>query len=370
MSFYKLQSIVTLAGRLAFFGVLFFSFSVSGVVKFPLLSDQGSAALLALVIALPIGHASSFWFMTAANLSAISFVYAALTLLFQPTDLYDGWRRLTFGGFLPFVLCGAYLLFGAAKAKYVVKTRYTVSCDMVLASGGFRIVHLSDIHPGNLGSARDAARLYGMIDGENPDMVVLCGDIFDENTKRTVFRRYLDVFSALHPKYGIYFVYGNHDIAYHWKKPSYTREELADGLRNAGVVILEDEAAVTAGGTVTVIGRRSLTESRLDARELISPCRNNDRYTIVLCHEPVELSEIRDAGADLILCGHTHGGQIFPAGMISEKILKLHEAGSGMTDLGGGCRVIVSTGVGTWSYPVRTEGKSEIVVIDVTGKIP
>ena len=95
-----------------------------------------------------------------------------------------------------------------------------------------------------------------------------------------------------------------------------------------------------------------------------------DRYTIVLCHEPVELSEIRDAGADLILCGHTHGGQIFPAGMISEKILKLHEAGSGMTDLGGGCRVIVSTGVGTWSYPVRTEGKSEIVVIDVTGKIP
>lgn len=64
------------------------------------------------------------------------------------------------------------------------------------------------------------------------------------------------------------------------------------------------------------------------------------------------------------MCGHTHGGQIFPVGILSS-LFGINEMRYGIRNYPGNRCVIVSSGVGTWKYPIRTESRSEIVVVDV-----
>lgn len=365
MTFFKIQRLITLIGRLAFFTILFLSFRTAQPPVFPLLSPDGSAALYALILIIPLGHASSFWFMMVSNLSFITVLYALADLIIRKWSWYDTWRKLTLHGLLPFLLCILYILAGIAAAKIVRKTRYPIATSHPLPGGRLRIIQMADIHPWRLQTKRELARLYDLIDSENPDLVVLTGDIFDENTTPKMFRSYLDLFAALHPRYGIYFVFGNHDTGSHWKKPAHTREDIVREFASVGITILEDETADIADGTVRIYGRRDLDEERLTPEELINAQGHFRGFRMLLCHEPVEFTECAAAGADLILAGHTHGGQIFPIGVISHRLLKLHDANAGKIVLDGGATAIVTSGVGTWSYPVRTEARSEIVIIDL-----
>lgn len=365
MSFMQTQRIITLVSRLAFFFILFFSFAAAHLPPLLFLSEYGTAALLALLVSIPIGHASSFWYMTTSNLTFLSFVYAIADLIISRFGWYDVWRKFTLRGWLPFVLCAIYILTGLIVAKNIRKTRYPISTAHSLPGSHLRIIQLSDIHPWRFQTKREIARLYRMIDEENPDIIVLTGDIFDENTTVKMFRRYIDLFAALHPKYGIYYVFGNHDTSSHWKQPSHSRDDILREFDAVGITILEDELIDAANGMVRIIGRRDLDEERLSPDELFEKQKAFDGFQILLCHEPVELRKCADAGADLILAGHTHGGQIFPVGLVTEHILKMNEANTGKTPLNDTANAIISSGVGTWSYPIRTESRSEIVIIDV-----
>lgn len=365
MSFMKTQRLITLVGRLAFFTILFLAFRTARMPSFPLLSEDGSAALYALILIVPLGHASSFWFMMVSNLSAIAVLYAVAEVVIRRFSWYGTWRTLTLHGLLPLLLCILYILIGMAVAKIIRKTRYPITTSHPLPGGRLRVIQMADIHPWRLQTKREVARLYHMIDEENPDVIVLTGDIFDENTTPKMFRSYLEMFAALHPKFGIYYVFGNHDTGSHWKKPAHTREDILREFDAVGITVLEDEAVDIADGMVRIYGRRDQDEDRMTPEELMDSHRPHDGFNLMLCHEPVEFAECADAGADLILAGHTHGGQIFPIGVISHRLLKLHDGNAGKITLDGGATAIVTSGVGTWSYPVRTEARSEIVIIDL-----
>lgn len=367
MSFFRIQRIITLVSRLAFFFILFFSFWTVRVPAVPPLSEAGTAALFALLISFPIGHASSFWYMATSNLTFISFIYALCDIVIRRTQKYDTWRTFTLQGFLPIILCVLYILYGLIVAKNIRVKRYAIPTSHQLPNSRLRIVLLSDIHPWRFQTKTEIARIYRMVDDEKPDIIALTGDIFDENTTKKMFNRYMELFAAFTPKYGIYYVFGNHDANSHWKKPAHSREDIVREFEHIGVKILEDEAEVIAGGKVRIIGRRDLEEGRLSVKELFDKIGRFGEFNLLLCHEPVELRECAENGADLILAGHTHGGQIFPIGLVT-RLFKIHEGNVGKIGLGKTSNAIITSGVGTWSYPIRTQSRSEIVVVDVYTK--
>ena len=94
------------------------------------------------------------------------------------------------------------------------------------------------------------------------------------------------------------------------------------------------------------------------------PTGPDDRYTVWLDHEPRDFKNAAAAGADLILSGHTHGGQVWPAGAVG--MVAKNERNYGQKKITDTCTAIVSGGTGTWGYKFRTQGRTEIVCAEIT----
>lgn len=115
-----------------------------------------------------------------------------------------------------------------------------------------------------------------------------------------------------------------------------------------------------------IVGRKDhlyTNGSRFTAAQLM-PTGPDDRYTVWLDHEPRDFKNAAAAGADLILSGHTHGGQVWPAGAVG--MAAKNERNYGRKHITDRCDAIVSGGTGTWGYKFRTQGRTEIVCITIT----
>ena len=132
-----------------------------------------------------------------------------------------------------------------------------------------------------------------------------------------------------------------------------------------GVRILEDTSVLLPCG-VRVVGRKDYlytNGSRFTAAQLM-PGGPDDHYTVWLDHEPRDFKNAAAAGADLILSGHTHGGQVWPAGAVG--MVAKNERNYGRKHIADHCDAIVSGGTGTWGYKFRTQGRTEIVCAEIT----
>jgi predicted MPP superfamily phosphohydrolase len=148
-------------------------------------------------------------------------------------------------------------------------------------------------------------------------------------------------------------------------------ERIAAFLRGANIVLLQDEVRPITEG-LWVAGRRDarpigMRQERLPAAEIAAPADRADTL-IMLDHQPVEFPRIEAAGPlapDLLLCGHTHKGQLFPANLVTRRIF----AKAGATHYGywrgGTMQAVVTSGAGLWGPPVRVATNSEVAVIDV-----
>ena len=283
------------------------------------------------------------------------------------------WQRIWCGGLLAWACTAATLVFGWRRAHRLCVTRYKLSTEKALPGGKLTIVQLSDVHPGSTMTRQRIPELQKTVEALHPDMIVLTGDLFDENTSREDFAAFCALYGALDAPLGKWFVYGNHDLGHHWREPQYGRADLETAFAGAGVRILED-VAVLAGRNdtpdpVRVVGRKDwlYTEHRrFSAAELLPA--GPDPFgpdTVLLDHEPRELREDAAAGADLILCGHTHGGQIWPLGLVS-RLFRYNEVNYGLRQITPGCAAIVSGGTGTWSFQIRTEGRTKVVCAEIT----
>jgi predicted MPP superfamily phosphohydrolase len=85
---------------------------------------------------------------------------------------------------------------------------------------------------------------------------------------------------------------------------------------------------------------------------------------VVLDHQPTQFAEIEAAGADLVLCGHTHKGQFFPGNLMTKQIYKKLGAHYGYWQ-GNSLQAVVTSGAGYWGPPVRIGTNSDVAVIDV-----
>ena len=129
--------------------------------------------------------------------------------------------------------------------------------------------------------------------------------------------------------------------------------------------MLEDEA-VDVGESLCVVGRKDRSAEqrggRQRAAELLSAV-DHSRYIVLLDHQPHDFDAEAAAGADLVLCGHTHGGQFIPIRHVGEwmgeNALRYGHERRQDTDF------IVSSGISNWTFRFKTGCRSEIVVIDL-----
>lgn len=319
---------------------------------------------------LPVGPEVKYALNAAGSVWMGVFVYLFLFLLLG--DLCLGLARL-FGLTAPrgrawtaaaaLALTGIVSVTGFLHAGKLTLTRYEVP-SVTPMEGEVRIVLLSDLHLGAVCSEGRLPRIVERINGLEPDMVCIAGDFFDNDFAAI---RHPDADAALlgsiRAPLGVWMCPGNHDAG---ADP----DRMRAFLERCGVTLLTEELAV-AGDRIAVAGRadpspigRGLGErARGDTAALLSSAPEG-LPLIVLDHSPAAADEY--GVGDLVLCGHTHKGQIFPGELFTHRLFPVDY----------GCRrrdeaapwVIVSSGAGTWGMPMRVGTDSEIVLIRLWGE--
>ena len=284
--------------------------------------------------------------------------------------VWTAWQVLWLEGLTPWLLTALIWWWGRRRAMDLRTTRYRLTTAKALPGGRLTIVQVSDIHP-NPKAAMHRGRIPELrrkIEACKPDLLVFTGDIFDEFTEPEEFEDFARLFAELKAPLGKFYVLGNHDLFHHWREPSFDRAALQTALAKAGVTLLEDTAVLTGG--VRVVGRKDYLYTqgrRCSAGELL-PGGPDGHYTLWLDHEPRDFKGAAAAGANLILSGHTHGGQVWPAGAVG--MAARNERNYGKKQVTPGCAAIVSGGTGTWGYRLRTQGRTEIVCVEVESSAP
>lgn len=261
-----------------------------------------------------------------------------------------------------------YLAGGWHAAHHVVATQYCLKTEKNVTD--LRIIQISDSHLGTLFHADKLTEYLEEIQKQNPDVVLITGDFVDDSTSREDMLAGCEALKILQPTYGTYFVYGNHDRGYYSEnRRGWTNRELEKGLTDAGVVILQDEA-VPVGNDFYIVGREdySVVEAggtRMTPESLLKNL-NHEKYIIVLDHQPKDYAEEAAAGADLVISGHTHGGQLIPITYVGEwmgvncRTYGMEQKGDTVFE--------VSSGIGDWAILFKTGCKSEYVIFDLVSK--
>ena len=191
------------------------------------------------------------------------------------------------------------------------------------------------------------------------DLFVIVGDFVDDDTSKTDMIKGCEALSLLKPKYGVYYVFGNHDRGY-FNNREYTGDDLVNELKKNNVKVLVDE--VIEHDKFYIIGREDKRRNRKTIDELVDGLSN--KYKIVLNHQPTDYDNEKDK-VDLVLSGHTHGGQLLPLGPIGR--LSGNDSEYGLKKINN-TNFIVTSGISDWSIHFKTGTKSEYVIINIKNK--
>ena len=223
-----------------------------------------------------------------------------------------------------------------------------------------RIAVASDLHLGRLFGNKAIERLHIMLSKHQADILLMPGDIMDDNTQAFNTYNMKDSLAKLVASlpYGVYATLGNHDLYGH-------EQPISDSLRAAGVQLLNDEVTHLnhKGEVVWLMGRfDNHKHQRVATSELLAQVTSAEPV-ILLDHRPSAILEHSQLPIDLQVSGHTHNGQIFPVNFIVNAINRL---GYGYEAIGKG-HFVVSSGYGFWGIPFRLGSRSEIWIINLIG---
>ena len=174
--------------------------------------------------------------------------------------------------------------------------------------------------------------------------------------------RSCEALGKLDTKYGVYFIFGNHDKGYFEGYRDFTADDLREELKKNNVTILEDESVEIAEG-LTLIGRQDKSNENRMEMSALAKDMDAQSFNFILDHQPNDYANEAESGADLVFSGHTHGGHIWPAGQIG-LLLGANDRVYG-TEKRGNTEFIVTSGISGWAIPFKTGTFSEYVIIDV-----
>ena len=271
-----------------------------------------------------------------------------------------------YAGWIAVVITVAALSVGWYLDHHVWQTEYTLKTAKNVEP--LKIIMFADSHIGTTFDAKGFAAHVQKMEAQKPDMVIVAGDFVDDDTSRQNMLETCRLLGQIKTKYGVYFVFGNHDAGYYGAEHrGFSAAELIVELEKNGVKVLRDEAVLVAD-QFYIIGRRdrSVGRERRGSRKTMEELVQNldqSKYMIVADHQPADYKNQAAAGVDLVLSGHTHGGQLFPFNQVGKWIgandfIYGHEKRQN-TDF------IVTSGISDWAIKFKTGTKSEYVVINL-----
>ena len=263
---------------------------------------------------------------------------------------------------LLFTLC--YFCIGAYQDYHVWEKAYQLTTDKDLGMDRLRIAQITDSHMGATFDGEGFARHMKRIQKSHPDILVITGDYVDDGTSREDMLRSCQALKEFEAPLGKYFIYGNHDKGY-FNYRSFTWQELEEVLADAGVEVLKDKAALV-DDKFYIVGRKDRSDPDRDDISKITASLDSSRYIIVLDHQPADYAAEAASQADLVLSGHTHGGQMILM-KLSAELMRVNDRTYGM-ERRNGTTFIVSSGISDWEVKFKTGTRSEFCIIDVEQK--
>lgn len=264
-----------------------------------------------------------------------------------------------------FLLTVSYLCFGWHTAYTVRTTNYSIDTDKEI--GELRIIQFADSHIGTTFDGDGFASYVDEMQAHNPDIVLITGDFVDDGTTREDMFKSCEALSRFNAKYGVFFAYGNHDKGYYREESrGWTNTEFTQALTAAGVTILEDES-ILIDDRFYIVGRKDYSEEQkgnycMSMAELTDDL-DDSKYIIVMDHQPHDYDAQANSKTDLVLSGHTHGGQLFPINYVGEWTgINCRTYGYEKRN---NTEFIVTSGISDWEIKFKTGCISEYVVIDV-----
>lgn len=277
-------------------------------------------------------------------------------------------------GFICTILIIIVSIYGIFHVSDIKVTPYDITINKTAGNlSELKIVLVADTHFGYSIGNSQAKKLVQKINNENPDIVCIAGDIFDNDydaiqDPQSIIKSLKEIQS----KYGVYACWGNHDLnepilAGFTFKNSDNKDDprMREFMENSGIQLLEDES-ILIDGNFYLIGRKDEEKASKTGQERLTPAQlteglDQGKPIIFMDHQPKELKEISEAGVDLDLCGHTHNGQMFPGNLT---IHLFWENPCGYLQKGS-MHNIVTSGAGIWGPNMRVGTDSEICSITV-----
>lgn len=263
--------------------------------------------------------------------------------------------------------CILFVAYGMWCNKALELNEYTVKSEKLPESfDGFKIVHVSDLHNSEMG--RDNEKLLSMIADAQPDVITITGDLLDSRrTDLEVAMTFIEDAVKIAP---CYYVTGNHEQRID------LYPELKNFMINEGVNVLDNRKMVLENGMDQLIIAGvddpmftmdpTKEEPYMIMEATLGELLKEDAgYTVLLSHRPELFDEYVQSNADLVLCGHAHGGQIrIPVigGVISPGEGMFPEYYEGVHKKGG-THMVISRGIGNSLFPLRINNRPEVGLV-------
>jgi predicted MPP superfamily phosphohydrolase len=251
------------------------------------------------------------------------------------------------------LILGVYGIFVVAKGPEI-KVVEVYLRNLPQKLDGIKIAHLSDIHAGGALTRSYFERIVQKTSSLGADIVAITGDITDEpNGQSDEIIREL---SNLKSRLGVFAVSGNHE--YYTGKEETLKGYMENGLRvlRQEHVIIENILVLAGIDDPSFLGGRNMVEKAIEKAFEGAP---DGLPKILLSHQPVGLEFAGKKGVDLMLCGHTHGGQLPPIHLMSKIAYGILH---GLENIGN-MKVYVTSGAGFWGPPMRVFADPEIALI-------
>ncbi len=236
-------------------------------------------------------------------------------------------------------------LFSLFQIKNYQVTNYSVANVM---DKDMKVLAISDLHVGTGVLKSNIDDLIEKIDSEKPDLILIVGDVFDHNTTEPQKQAMVGGLARLNCKYGKYFVEGESDVRV---------GDMDKYMAAAGVKPLYDRVVKLPTG-LQIVGARDTSDKEKKPVETTFTGVDPGKPIMYVSHRPKFLDKVSEEGADLAICGHTHGGQLFP----NPAMAIFNDMNYGMAKFGD-MTAITTCGVGGSFIPVKCGVKAEIVTI-------
>lgn len=266
-------------------------------------------------------------------------------------------------------------LYGIFNARNIKVNEYSVTVNKSCGSDKhLKAVLVADLHMGYAIGVDHITNMVEKINQQDADIVIIAGDIFDNSYDGMDDPEGIKAqLKSIKSKYGVYAVYGNHDIdekilmgfTFDWGGKQLHSEKMTNFIKECDIKLINDES-VLINDEFYLVGRRDTDKpgtedgTRAEISELTKDL-DKAKPIFVLSHEPDELQKTADAGADIDFSGHTHDGQLFP-GNLTIGLFWENPCGMIKKD---NMYSIVTSGVGVYGTFMRVGTDAEICSVDI-----